>query len=234
MPLSSRFPALIPPLILINLHRIGIAIGPRTWFGDRYGNNVSKNGVVRNNRLTGAFTYGIAITSAENFQVQNNSLFGNTSFIGSRGPLCQDKDVVPSPAAFIVDPSTTKSTSLQSDFQSIADGDSLTCVLPPNGGDFWPFGVNPSNTSNPFISSSGGTNPGSTGGGGGDNGNSGSSAASSSNSTTGIAVGVVVGVIVAAAAAWFIRKWTMARSEKKRLFNQSKKSDYEDYTEKST
>lgn len=33
--------------------RIGIAIGPRVWFGDRYGDGVSSNGQVIGNELTG-------------------------------------------------------------------------------------------------------------------------------------------------------------------------------------
>ena len=45
------------------LHRIGVAIGPQTWFGDHFGANVSSSGSILNNRLTGAFGYGIAITS---------------------------------------------------------------------------------------------------------------------------------------------------------------------------
>jgi len=55
-------------------HRIGIAIGPHTWFGDKYGSNVSFSGTVENNVLSGAFGYGIAVTSARNFTVQGNSL----------------------------------------------------------------------------------------------------------------------------------------------------------------
>lgn len=41
------------------LIKIGIAIGPRVWFGDKYGANVSTGGVVRGNVLQGAFSYGI-------------------------------------------------------------------------------------------------------------------------------------------------------------------------------
>ncbi|KAI6018315.1 hypothetical protein EDC04DRAFT_2743358 [Pisolithus marmoratus] len=68
--------------------KIGIAIGPRTWFGNEYGNNVSQGGTVLANQLTGAFSYGIAMSSAKNFTVVNNVLIGNTSFIGARGPNC--------------------------------------------------------------------------------------------------------------------------------------------------
>jgi len=133
--------------------RIGIAVGPRTWFGDRYGYNVSRNGIVRNNRLSGAFSYGIAVASADNFTVESNVMFDNTSFIGARGPYCKDTDIVPADAPFIVDWRTVKSAYLQSDFQSIDDGESLTCVLPPDGGNFWPLGRNPSNSTEPSESS---------------------------------------------------------------------------------
>src|SRR5882762_5521516 len=122
-------------------HRIGIAIGPHTWFGDKYGSNVSFSGTVENNVLSGAFGYGIAVTSARNFTVQGNSLFGNTSFIGSRGPNCSDNPL-PNPGPFVVDNSNVVSSSLQSDFQSISNGDGLTCIIPPNG-DYWPYGGNP-------------------------------------------------------------------------------------------
>lgn len=63
---------------LIICFRIGIAIGPRTWFGNKYGNNVSDGATVRNNQLTGAFGYAIAMSSAKDFTVQGNTLIGNT------------------------------------------------------------------------------------------------------------------------------------------------------------
>ena len=126
------------------LHRIGIAIGPQTWFRDRFGANVSASGSVLNNRFTGAFGYGIAITSAQNFTVQGNALFGNTSFISSRGPNCSASDPTPQSTAFIVEWANVTTSALQSDFQSVQDAKGLTCVQPPDGGDFWPYGGNPS------------------------------------------------------------------------------------------
>lgn len=207
--------------------KIGIAIGPQTWFGDKYGSNVVKGGTVTGNKLSGAFTYGVAITSATNFTVQENEMVGNTSFIGARGPLCKDSDSVPNPAPFIIDPRTTTSLTTQSDFQTVSDGDSLTCVLPPNGGDFWPFGLNPSNSSSPLTT----TTASPTGNNGTDNSGTGSStAAVSSGSTVGIAVGVVVGVVVCAFAAWFIRRCAISRRETAHLFNLSKRPT--DYTQK--
>ena len=72
----------------LSLNRIGIAIGPRTWFGARSLSNTSFNGTVLNNQLSGAFGYGIAVASATNFTVQGNKLVGNTTFIGSKGANC--------------------------------------------------------------------------------------------------------------------------------------------------
>ncbi|KAK7696256.1 hypothetical protein QCA50_000909 [Cerrena zonata] len=171
--------------------KIGIAIGPRTWFGDRYGANVSTSGTVINNQLSGAFGYGIAMSSARNFTVEQNVLFGNTSFIGSRGPNCSNTDTTPTPAPFVMDLNTTTQSTTQIDFQAITDGDGLTCILPPDGGDFWPFGGSPETNGNQSQSSSGGL------GGGG---------------KAGIAIGVILGVIALAAVCWVVRKWAIKRA----------------------
>lgn len=146
----------------------------------------------------------MAISSATNFTVQDNVMFGNTAFIGARGPNCSTNDVVPMPGPFIVDLNTTTASSIQSSFTPIDDGNSLTCVLPPNGGDFWPEGLNPSNTSSSTSGSSG----------------------SGSKHSAGIAVGVIVGIIVCAIAAWFIRKYVMSRREAMRLFNSTRNDNY--------
>ncbi|KAH9169775.1 hypothetical protein EDB89DRAFT_1854130 [Lactarius sanguifluus] len=124
--------------------KIGIAIGPQTWFGDYFGSNVSSSGTVLGNRFTGAFGYGIAITSARNFTVQDNVLLGNTSFIGSRGPNCSTSDTTPASAPFIVELANVTSTTLQPDFKSVQDAKGLTCIQPPDGGDYSPYGGNPS------------------------------------------------------------------------------------------
>lgn len=184
-------------------NRIGIAIGPRTWFGSEYGNNVSLSGNVYNNRLSGAFSYAIGMTSAKNFTVENNVLFGNTSFIGARGPNCSSTDTTPSPAAFVIDQSTVSQSTTQSNFTSISDGNSLTCVQPPDGGDYWPFGGNPSATT-PSSPSSG----------------------KSSSSTAGIVVGVIVGLLFVAVLAFFIRRWVLKRAEAQRLYEASRRSKY--------
>ncbi|KAF8961109.1 hypothetical protein BDZ97DRAFT_1257674 [Flammula alnicola] len=186
--------------------KIGIAVGPRTWFGDKYGSNVVKNGVIMNNRLSGGFSYGVAATSATNFTIEGNAMFGNTSFIGARGPNCSTSDTVPTPGPFIVDMNDTTSMTLQTDFQPINDGDSLTCVLPPNGGDFWPYGLNPSNSSS-TTSAVG-------------------SSSSSGHTAVGVAVGVVVGVLGCGLAAWLVRKWFISRRERTELFNSTRNANY--------
>ncbi|KAI0776175.1 pectin lyase fold/virulence factor [Trametes elegans] len=178
--------------------KIGIAIGPRTWFGDRYFNNVSQSGTVLNNNLTGAFGYGVAISSATNFTVQGNILVGNTSFIGSNGPNCSATDTTPSPAAYVQDQNTVHASSIQDGFQLISDGDSLTCIMPPDGGDYWPFGGNPSQ--------------GSPGGSPTPSGGS-SSHGLSGGAKAGIAVGVIVGVAAIAAAMYVIRKRAVQRAK---------------------
>ncbi|KAF9478664.1 hypothetical protein BDN70DRAFT_859677 [Pholiota conissans] len=186
--------------------KIGIAIGPRTWFGNKYGNNVVRSGSVLDNQLTGGFSYGVAVTSATNFTVQSNRLIGNTSFIGGRGPNCSTTDTVPSPGPFLVELGTTSAMTLQSEFQTMSDGESLTCVLPPNGGDFWPYGLNPSNA----TTKSGGLETGGSGG----------------HSVAGVAVGVVFGILGAAVVLWFFRKWYLSKREANELYKASKKLEY--------
>lgn len=199
--------------------RIAIAIGPQTWFGDRYGNNVSKNGAVIGNRFSGAFSYGIAITSAVNFTVQDNVMFGNTSFLAEPGVNCSSTDIVPQAGPFLLDTNLTQGLNIQSGFEVIPDGKSLTCVFPPTGGDFWPFGLNPSNfTSTP--SDSGGSNntvPGDSVTNSNPDNNSGST-----GRTAGIAVGIVVGILAAVVAAWFMRKWTIQRAEGRKYYKDTK------------
>ena len=189
-------------------HRIGIAIGPRTWFGPQYGTNVSRSGTVLNNVLTGAFGYGIAMSSAVNFTVENNSLVGNTSFIGARGPNCSTTDTTPTPAPFVVELDNIQSSTLQIDFQNITDADGLTCILPPPGGDFWPFGGNPSpapGEPGPTPTPSG-TAAQASGGSGGLSG----------GAKSGIAIGVILGVLGLAAATWLIRRRALQKLASRR------------------
>lgn len=163
---------------------------------------MSLSGTVHDNQLTGAFGYGIALTSARNFTVENNVLIGNTSFIGARGPNCSDTDATPSPAAFVVDWNNTQLSTVQFEFQNVSDGDALTCILPPEGGDYWPFGGNPS----PAPGESGTPVPSSGAqAGAGGNGLSGGAKA-------GIAIAVIFGVLGLAVGTWFIRRWAIRRA----------------------
>lgn len=177
------------------MHRIGIAIGPETWFVDHFGANVSFSGTVLNNSLTGAFGYGIAVTSARNFTVQGNSLIGNTSFIGSRGPNCSASDPTPASAAFIVELANVTTTSLQSDFQSVQDAKGLTCVQPPDGGDYWPYGGSPltSSTTSPTASSQGSTKH------------------KSSGAKAGLAIGIVAAVVAVIVGIILVRRCALKR-----------------------
>ena len=176
-------------------------MGPRLWFGLEYENNVSFSGQVFNNNLTGAFGYGMGLTSARNFTVEGNILVGNTSFIGSRGPNCSSSDTTPTPAPFVTDPSFVFTSTIQSDFQTIPDGNSLTCILPPEGGDYWPFGGNPSNP----VSSSSGSAPTSSSG-------AHTSSGLSAGAKAGIAIGVILGVLGLAIATFFVRRWALHRA----------------------
>jgi hypothetical protein len=199
---------LLQKKLTLDIFRIGIAIGPRTWFDNQYGNNVSTSGTVINNRFSGAFSYAMAMSSATNFTVENNVLFGNTSFIGSRGPNCTTGETVPTPAAFVIDLNNVQTSTTQSDFQSIPDGDGLTCVLPPDGGDYWPFGGNPGapSTSNSTLSTP--------------------SSHTSTSESIGLPIGIVFGLLAAAIIAWFIRKWALRRAESKSHFLATRRSQY--------
>ncbi|KAI6152373.1 hypothetical protein BKA82DRAFT_993417 [Pisolithus tinctorius] len=120
-------------------------------------------------------------------------LIGNTSFIGARGPNCTANDPTPSPAPFVIDLNTTTQSTTQSNFTPVADGDSLTCVLPPDGGDYWPFGGNPSTSPSPSSSST----------------------PSSSHLSTGTTVGIILGSIAAVVAVAVLA----LRAEARKLVN---------------
>ena len=139
--------------------------------------------------------------------MENNALFGNTSFIGSRGPNCTTFDTTPTPQPFVVDRNNTDGLSLQSNFVQIPDGDSLTCILPPDGGDYWPYGGNPSNNS---------TTSGGGGGGGSTNSNDNSGGGLSGGAKAGIAIGVILGVALVAVATYLIRKAALKKQLEER------------------
>ena len=138
--------------------------------------------MITDNYLSGAFSYGIAISSARNFTIQNNILIGNTSFIGANEPNCSKTDPPPTFAPFVVDRNSTQGLTLQADFQTVTKADSLVCVSPPGAGKYWPFGTNPSNI----------TSPGSPKLTAADN--------------AGIAIGVILGIIALGIALWFVHK----------------------------
>lgn len=205
MSLSSMFISSPLPMSHLNRVRIGIAIGPRTWFGNQYGNNVSTGAIVQDNQFTGAFSYGMAMSSATNFTVENNILIGNTSFIGARGPNCTVNDTTPAPAAFVIDLSNVQKSTTQLDFTPVSDGDSLTCVLPPDGGDYWPFGGNPNSTASPVSPPE--AAPTTT-----------SSSQSSAGTTAGIVIGAIGAVLLVAVITWFVRKWALKRSQAAEMY----------------
>ena len=104
----------------------------------------------------------------------------------------------------MVDWNNTDSLSLQSDFVQISDGDALTCILPPDGGDYWPFRDDGPSNNNTSSSGGGGSTPnGSNDGGGGLSG----------GTKAGIAVGVVLGVALIAVATYFIRKAALRKQQ---------------------
>jgi len=195
--------------------KIGIAIGPRTWFGDRYGDSRVDGGTVTGNTFSGAFSYAMAITSANNFTVLDNSMYGPTAFLGARGPNCSDADHVPTPQAWIVDWATVgtdmnaESGRVQPEFVGISDGDALTCVLPPNGGDFWPFGSD----AGPQTPLDG------TGIADADRGGGGSNKAS----VAGAAVGAIVGFAVLCVAVFYGRRWYLRKAEEKQCYDASRR-----------
>ncbi|KAI0307063.1 hypothetical protein B0F90DRAFT_1684773 [Multifurca ochricompacta] len=184
--------------------KIGIAIGPQTWFGDFFGANISFSGTVLDNSLTGAFGYGIAITSARNFTVQGNTLIGNTSFIGSRGPNCSTSDPTPASAAFVINSVNVTSSTIQPGFQSVQDAKGLTCVLPPDGGDYWPYGGSPSpeNFTPPLPTPTTTATPQSV---------QSSKGHSSAGAKAGLAVGIIVGIIAIVVAIILVRRWALNR-----------------------
>ena len=95
----------------------------------------------------------------------------------------------------MVDTNNTEGLSLQSNFVQVSDGDSLTCILPPDGGDYWPYREN--GPSNNTSSGGGGSTPNSSNDGRG---------GLSGGAKAGIAIGVILGVALIAVASYFIRK----------------------------
>ena len=95
------------------------------------------------------------------------------------------------PAAFVIALSNASESTTQLDFTPVSDADSLTCVLPPDGGDYWPFGGDAGPSPDPATPT--GSNHPSTG------------------TTTGIIIGAIIAVILVGVMAWFARKWALSR-----------------------
>ena len=155
--------------------KIGIAIGPRTWFDDQFGTNVSYGAVVEDNTLIGAFSFGMAVSSAKDFVITNNSFVGNTSFVGTYGVNCTQGAETPNPpVALLVDPSTTSNLTLQPGEGGFAfisgNGIGMTCFVHPNTTEsVWPYGDGGVNSAS-VDSSSGGSGSGSGSGSSSGNG----------------------------------------------------------------
>ncbi|VDB97125.1 unnamed protein product [Peniophora sp. CBMAI 1063] len=182
--------------------KVGIAVGPRSYFVDAFGQNVSASGTVLNNNFTGAFGYAMAVTSARNFTIQGNSLWGNTTFISEPSENCTVGLTIPTSASFVVASQNVTDSSIQSDFSTVDRADGLTCIEAPSSGALWPYDTIPPDTGS--ASSSQTSQPAGSGGGGG--------GGLSGGAKAGIAVGVIVGVFVIAASTWIIRRRALRRA----------------------
>ncbi|UOH80773.1 hypothetical protein LQV05_003432 [Cryptococcus neoformans] len=128
--------------------KMGLALGPDAWFSDqRFGSNKSFGGVIQDNRFSGAFAFGMSVTSAKDFVIQNNTFFGNTSFIGNYGPNCTTGNKTPHPSDPLLEESstlqnTTISVPASSPFQFVnGTAIGLTCFVPPESTSYsWPYG----------------------------------------------------------------------------------------------
>ncbi|CAE6487313.1 unnamed protein product [Rhizoctonia solani] len=100
---------------------MGLAVGNRVWFGDKFGRNRNFGGIVRNNRLTGAFGWGVVVSGTRDFTVENNEVVGNSTFIGFRGVNC----------------------SITGNYPDVRLDGALLCITSPDGGDYWPRGGSP-------------------------------------------------------------------------------------------
>ncbi|KAG8976975.1 hypothetical protein FRB90_008953, partial [Tulasnella sp. 427] len=177
--------------------KIGIAMGARTWFGDKYGMSLNRGAVVRNNFFQGAFGYAMAAATIQNFTVSGNTVDDDVTFIGSVGPNCSTTDATPAPEPFVYNSSQVLDSSMQQAFVD-RDADSLTCILPDND-DYWPW--IPTTTSLPMPSATGSTTTKT----------SSSSQQGSKSSSAPLAVGLLMGILGAAVFSYFVRAWYMKR-----------------------
>ncbi|QRW01617.1 hypothetical protein RhiLY_00614 [Ceratobasidium sp. AG-Ba] len=179
--------------------KMGLAVGNRVWFGDKFGTNRNYGATVRNNRLTGAFGWGVAVSGVRDFTVENNDLVGNTSFIGFRGVNCSITEALPSPTPFLYDSNGTDSSTLPSDYPDVRLDGALLCITSPDGGDYWPRGGSPygdPSKDEPGASpETGGSTPARNG--------------SSKAQKLGLGLGITFGVLFVGAVAWFVHRWAV-------------------------
>lgn len=181
--------------------KMGLAIGNRVWFGDKFGTNRNVGGTVRNNRLTGAFGWGVAVSGTRDFTVENNDIVGNSSFIGFRGVNCSITEALPSPSPFLYDSNGTDSTTLPSSYPDVRLDGALLCITSPDGGDYWPRGGSP--YGNP-LKEEPGASPET---GGNTPGRSGSSKAQK----LGLGLGITFGILFVGIASWFVHRWAVKK-----------------------
>ncbi|CAE6391383.1 unnamed protein product, partial [Rhizoctonia solani] len=176
--------------------KMGLAVGNRVWFGDKFGRNRNFGGIVRNNRLTGAFGWGVAVSGTRDFVVENNEIVGNATFIGFRGVNCSMTEALPSPEPFLYDSNGTDSTVIPSNYPDVRLDGALLCITSPDGGDYWPRGGSP--YGNPDKDEAGAE---------GEGGSAPSQHRSSSSQRLGLGLGITFGILAALVAAWFVHRW---------------------------
>ncbi|KAG8712605.1 hypothetical protein FRC08_014320 [Ceratobasidium sp. 394] len=123
--------------------KMGIPVGLKPWFGEKWGTATAFGGSVIGNKLSGAFGFGMPVSGVKDFMIANNTLFGNTSFIGTKGPTCTTNDVVPPAVDFVVDPNNVASSAISGNFKLHSITGLLCFTPPPRGGQVWPLGTPP-------------------------------------------------------------------------------------------
>ncbi|CUA70355.1 hypothetical protein RSOLAG22IIIB_00714 [Rhizoctonia solani] len=179
--------------------KMGLAVGNRVWFGDKFGRNRNFGGIVRNNRLTGAFGWGVVVSGTRDFVVENNEIVGNSTFIGFRGVNCSITEALPSPEPFLYDSNGTDSTVIPSNYPDVRLDGALLCITSPDGGDYWPRGGSP--YGNPDKEEAGAEGEGSAS----------SRQGSSTSRKLGLGLGITFGILAALVAAWFVHRWGVKR-----------------------
>ncbi|CAE6461488.1 unnamed protein product [Rhizoctonia solani] len=171
--------------------KMGLAVGNRVWFGDKFGRNRNFGGIVRNNKLTGAFGWGVAVSGTRDFVVENNEIVGNATFIGFRGVNCTIYEALPSPEPFLYDSNGTDSTVIPSNYPDVRLDGALLCITSPDGGDYWPRGGSP--YGNPDKDEAGAEGEGAS-----------ASSGSSKSRKLGLGLGITFGILAALVAAWYL------------------------------